>query len=139
MYLGRRTFQEKNWEGAVEKVSGPPARGRGMVPNNLAASTFWHRLVVLPPPRGLMEHIPKKILDFFWYGQHWLKAPALYLPVDGGGQALIDVASRVMAFRLQTIQRLCYRLGLEGQETENVFIVKNWPFWTGQIPVSVEP
>ena len=46
--------------------------------------------------------------QFFWSGQHWLKAGVLYLPLQEGGQGLIDLASRVAAFRLQAAQRLLY-------------------------------
>ena len=30
-------------------------RGRVLIVNNLVALTLWHRLIALPPPRGLME------------------------------------------------------------------------------------
>ncbi len=48
------------------------------------------------------------MVEFFWSGQHWLKASVLYLPLQEGGQGLVDIRSRVRAFRLQTAQRLLY-------------------------------
>lgn len=39
----------------------------------------------------------------------WLRAAVLYLPIAEGGQGLIDISSRVVALRLQTVQRLLYR------------------------------
>ncbi|KAK3525559.1 hypothetical protein QTP86_034855, partial [Hemibagrus guttatus] len=40
--------------------------------------------------------------------QHWLRAAALYLPVQEGGQGLIHIPSRVAAFHLQAAQHLLY-------------------------------
>lgn len=56
--------------------------------------------MVLNPPSGLV--------DFFWLGHHWLRAAALFLPLHEGGQGLVDLESRVAAFRLQAAQRLLY-------------------------------
>ncbi|TWW77693.1 Transposon TX1 uncharacterized 149 kDa protein ORF 2 [Takifugu flavidus] len=89
------TFEKKNWEGAVEQVC-----------------TRLSKLTVLPSPAGLIERVQKLIVDFFWSGQHWLRSAVLYLPVQEGGQGLVDIASRVTAFRLQAAQRLLYSLGV---------------------------
>lgn len=42
------------------------------------------------------------------FGQHWIPAPALYLPTHEGGQSLIDIRSRIHTFRLQAVKRLLY-------------------------------
>ncbi|TWW53858.1 Transposon TX1 uncharacterized 149 kDa protein ORF 2 [Takifugu flavidus] len=123
VFLGTETFEKKNWEGAVEQVCTRLSkwkwllpqlsyRGRVLIANNLVASTLWHRLTVLPSPAGLIERVQKLIVDFFWSGQHWLRSAVLYLPVREGGQGLVDIASRVTAFRLQAAQRLLYSLGV---------------------------
>lgn len=52
--------------------------------------------------------LQKCLLDFLWSGQHWLKASVLYLPIQEGGQGLVDIRSRVKAFRLQTVKGLLY-------------------------------
>lgn len=83
-------------------------RGRALVINNLVAAALWHKLTILPPPRGLLPNVQKVLVDTFWSGQHWLKAAVLYLPLQEGGQGLIDLESRVAAFRLQAVQRLLY-------------------------------
>lgn len=67
-----------------------------------------HKMMVLEPPEDLVGRIQKQLVDFFWSGQHWLRAAVLYLPTQEGGQGLVDIGSRVKAFRLQTIQRLLY-------------------------------
>lgn len=65
-------------------------RGRILVTNNLVASTMWHKITVLHPPAGLIEEIKEKTCDFFfWSGQHWIRAAALYL------QGLLDIRSRM--------------------------------------------
>ncbi len=65
-------------------------------------------MFILEPPKDLVERIQKQMVDFFWSGQHWLRAPVLFLPIQEGGQGLVDIGSRVKAFRLQTAQKLLY-------------------------------
>ena len=59
-------------------------RGRVLVINNLVASMLWHTFSVLPPPVSLVQEVQKILVDFFWTGQHWVRAAALYLPVHEG-------------------------------------------------------
>ncbi len=119
VYLGKDEYRMKNWEGLVEGVLVKLSkwkwllpqlsyRGRVLIANNLIASTLWHKLMVLDPPRNIIDEIQKSLVKFFWTGQHWLKAAVLYLPVHEGGQGLIDIVSRVAVFRLQAAQRLLY-------------------------------
>ena len=120
--LGTDEFQKQNWEGVLDKVEAKLSkwkwllpqlsyRGRALIVNNLVASSLWHKLIVLAPPPGLVKELQRCLVNFFWSGQHWLKASALYLPVAEGGQGLIDIQSRTAAFRLQTAQRLLYGSG----------------------------
>ncbi len=51
----------------------------------------------------LIEEIQKLLVDFVWFGQHWLRAAALYLPVQEGGQGLIYIRARVATFRMQAV------------------------------------
>lgn len=92
-------------------------RGRILVTNNLVASTLWHKLTVLQPPAGLIEEIQRKLVSFFWSGQHWIRSAVLFLPVQGGGQGLVDIKSRIITFRLQAIQRLLYHTNASWMET----------------------
>ena len=123
VHLGSEGFQKQNWEGVLEKVEAKLSkwkwllpylsyRGRVLIVNNLVASSLWHRLIVLVPPPGLLKDVQRRLVDFFWSGQHWLRAAALYLPVAEGGQGLIDIISRTAAFRLQTVQKFLYGCGL---------------------------
>lgn len=119
VYLGSEDWVSKNWEDVALALSKKLStwkwllpqisyRGRVLIINNLAVSTLWHRLAVLSPPRGVLEDLQKKVVDFFWSGYHWLRAQILYLPVSEGGQGLVDLESRVTAFRLQAAQKLLY-------------------------------
>lgn len=119
VFLGNEQFQKKNWEGLIEKVSARLSkwrwllpqlsyRGRVLVVNNLAASTLWHRTIVMEPPEELISNIQRTIVNFFWNGQHWTRAAVLYLPVQEGGQGLVDVRNRIRAFRIQAAQRFLY-------------------------------
>ncbi len=65
-------------------------RGRILICNNLVASSLWHKMMVLEPPEDLVRGIQQRMVDFFWSGQHWLKASVLYLPLQEGGQGLVD-------------------------------------------------
>jgi len=47
-------------------------------------------------------------VNFFWSGQHWVQSAVLFLLVQEWGQGLVDIRSRLMAFRLQAAQRLLY-------------------------------
>jgi len=119
VFLGTEDFRKKNWEGLLEKVCVRLShwkwvlpqlsyRGRVLVCNNLAAASLWHRMRILEPPEDLVRRLQKCLVDFFWSGQHWLKASVLYLPIQEGGQGLVDIRSRIKAFRLQTVKKLLY-------------------------------
>ncbi|KAJ3609348.1 hypothetical protein NHX12_023871 [Muraenolepis orangiensis] len=122
VFLGTEAFKAKNWEGAKEKVCARLSkwkwllpqmsyRGRVLVANTLVASTLWHRLMALTPPRNLVSSIQQDIVDFFWSGRHWVRAAALYLPLAEGGQGLICIQSKIASFRLRTVSRLLYDCG----------------------------
>ncbi len=119
IFLGSEAYQRKNWEGVKDKICNRLSkwnwilpqlsyRGRVLVINNLAASVLWHKLIVLNPPEEFLREIQKVFVDFFWNGQHWLRESVLYLQLSEGGQGLMDIKSKVAAFRLQTAQRLLY-------------------------------
>ena len=96
VYLGDPDFEKQNCEGVVAKLCARLSkwhwllphlsyRGRVLVINNLVASMLWHRLKVLSPPDRLIDNIHKQLVDYFWTGQHWIQAEAVYLPVEEGG------------------------------------------------------
>ncbi|KAK3531870.1 hypothetical protein QTP70_033418, partial [Hemibagrus guttatus] len=114
----------------VDEVSGSEGvtgatgenRGRVLVVNNLAASTLWHKTNVMELPEELVSSIQRSIVDFFWSGQHWLPAAVLYLPVQEGGQGLVDVRSRIRAFRIQAAQRLLYHKDVVWEKTAGAIL-----------------
>ncbi|KAF7647193.1 hypothetical protein LDENG_00176080 [Lucifuga dentata] len=122
VYLDTEGYQQQNWEGVREKVCAKLSKWKWLLPQLsyrgrvLVTSTLWHRLTVLSPPRGFIEDIQRTLVDFLWSG-HWISASALYLPVEEGGQGLMDISAQVMAFRLQTAQRMLYHLGVRRLET----------------------
>ncbi len=124
VFFGNEQFQRKNCEGLIEKVSGRLSkwrwllpqlsyRGRVLVANNLAASILWHKTIVMEPPEEMVSTIQRTIVNFFWNGQHWTRAAVLYLPVQEGGQGLVDVRNRICAFRIQAAQRFLYDKDVE--------------------------
>lgn len=60
------------------------------------------------PPEDFIGGVQKLFVNFFWSGQHWLRESVLHLQVHEGSQGLMDIKSKVAAFRLQTAQRLLY-------------------------------
>lgn len=123
VFIGNRQYQMKNWEGMLDKVSARLSkwewllpqlsyRGRVLVANNLAASTLWHRCVVMDPPEDIICGIQRKLVIFFWSGEHWVRASVIFLPVCEGGHGLVDVKSRIHAFRLQAAKRFLYQKDL---------------------------
>ena len=69
--------------------------------NNLAAS-LWHKMTALHHPEALLLTMQKHLFDFFWGGKHWVKPEVLSLPLAEGDHGLIDIVSRLMAFRVKT-------------------------------------
>ncbi|KAK7879313.1 hypothetical protein WMY93_033910 [Mugilogobius chulae] len=84
VYLGSEPFRAKNWAGLVEKLySSATSRFSGDRHSEEAGGLCLGRLPLV-------------------------KAAVLYLPVDEGGQGLVDISSRLAALRLKTVQRLLY-------------------------------
>lgn len=65
-------------------------RERFLDVNNLAASTLWHKLKLLSPPRNVVVDIQKQLVNVLWLRQHWIQAAAPSLPVEESRQALVD-------------------------------------------------
>lgn len=116
------SYKRQYWVGLVEKVCARFSkwkwllpqlsyRGRVLVCNNLVASTLWHKMNVLEPPEELVKNIQKQLI-----GQHWIKAPTLFLPRSEGVQGLVDIKTRIMAFRFQTAKRLLYGVDVSWSE-----------------------
>lgn len=115
--LGNDTIVQKNFEGVIEKVKGRLERwkfllpkisykGRILIINNLIASSLWHQLICVDPPADFLAKIQSILIDFFWDKLHWVPKAVLYLPKEEGGHGLMDLQSRLAAFRLQFVQRL---------------------------------
>ncbi|KAK3514516.1 hypothetical protein QTP70_018717, partial [Hemibagrus guttatus] len=99
---------ERELGGVVGKVCAKLSQWTWVLPQLSYISFLWHRFTVLEPPEPLIKEVQKRIVNFFWAGQHWTRAPVLYLPLQEGGQSLIDLSCRVRTFRLQVAQRLLY-------------------------------
>ena len=111
VYLGDPDFEQQSWEGVVAKVGVQLPKWQwlqsqlsygGWVLVYLATSTLWHSLISTREPD---RWHPETLVDFFWTGQHWIRAAA-HLPMEEEGQELADIRSKMMSFRLQTVQRL---------------------------------
>ena len=75
-------------------------RGRTLVINQLCAPRLWHIFQCINPPDRLLEELRKIYFQFFWQGTHWVKRELMTLPVEEGGQGIIDLRARLFDFRL---------------------------------------
>uniref|UniRef100_UPI0035900637 glutamate receptor ionotropic, kainate 2-like n=1 Tax=Myxine glutinosa TaxID=7769 RepID=UPI0035900637 len=79
-------------------------------------------MIALHPPEALLLTLQKHLLDFFWGGKHWVKPEVLYLPLAEGGHGLIDIVSRLMAFRVATVHRFLFFTSLPWRLTANYLL-----------------
>ncbi len=116
VFLGDDFIVKKNWDDVLERVKGrlnkwkwliPKMwyRGRTLIINNLVASSLRHRLACVDPSVSLLSDIQRVLIDFFCEKLHWVSQSVLYLSKDEGGQGLINVQSRIAAFRMCFIHR----------------------------------
>ena len=89
------------WKPIVGSLS---YRGRILIINQLCASQLWHRFCVINPPKNLLSELKKTFLNFFWQGNHWVRGDLLTLPLEEGGQGLIDLQARLFDFRLSFLR-----------------------------------
>ena len=94
-----------------------------LIINNLVASSLWHELAVLNLPAGLLADLPRKLVDFFWSGHHWLRAAVLYMTVHEGGQGLVELKHRMATFLLKAVQRLLYHTDVGWREPACTLLV----------------
>ncbi|KAI4892597.1 hypothetical protein NFI96_030647 [Prochilodus magdalenae] len=107
VHLGTAGSVRKNWQDILASVT--------------RRLTCWKWLL---PQKSYRD----RVLYIFCSGQHWLKAAVLYLLTHERGQGLIDLESRVAAFRLKAVQRLLYRPDLPWRETAHVLLRKSWQY-----------
>ncbi|KAL7839945.1 hypothetical protein SRHO_G00266030 [Serrasalmus rhombeus] len=79
--LDEQHKQEKDFpltsDEVTKAVSWLSVGDRLLVANNLITSALWHKFTVLNPPGQLIHNIQKALVNFFWNGQHWLRAAVL--------------------------------------------------------------
>ena len=61
---------------------------------------LWHKVICSIIDDSVVKEIQKLFVAFFWQKKHWLPNYDIYLSIDDGGQGLIDIDSRIKAFRL---------------------------------------
>lgn len=110
--LDKVSARLSKWDRLLPQLS---YRGRVLVANNLASSTLWHRCIVLDLPEDTICEIQRKFVNFFWSGEQWVWASVnffFFLAVCEGGHGLVDVKSRIYAFRFQEAKRFLYHKDL---------------------------
>ena len=117
LFLGIEAYEQKNWENFLEKIKLKLARWRRLyqllslktrvsIINNLVVPFIWQRVIPLEPLRHLVTGIQRVLTDFFLVGHHWLGPDMVCRPRNAGGQNLMHIPNRIMAFRISTIKRL---------------------------------
>ncbi len=72
-----------------------PIGEESLIANNLIASTLWHKLMVLDPPKKYNRLKFKSLWLVLLDGTTLVKAAVLYLPVHEGDKGLIDIVLEV--------------------------------------------
>ncbi len=84
-------------------------QGESLVVNNLVASALWHKFTVLQASRWITSRHSKDAgLIFFGQDSIGFDQLSYFCLCKKAGQGLVDIRSRLMAFRLQAAQRLLY-------------------------------
>ena len=92
----------KKWKHLAPILS---CRGRVLIVNNLCASMLWHKVICMTIDDSVIKEIQKLFVTFFAR----LPKYDIYLSIDDGGQGLIDLDSRIKAFRLEYLRDLMYQ------------------------------
>lgn len=66
---------------------------------------LWYICTVLDPPRDQFKTVQKAFVNLIWNSCHWPPQGILYLPVAEGVQGFIHLESKVLAMRLQMLQK----------------------------------
>ena len=103
--LEQINYRLKTWEGLLKSLS---YKGRTLVINNLIATKLWHRITVLQPSNQVIMAIQRMLVNLFLSRYHWLQPEILCYPRKEGGQGVINIFGRIVAFRLQSLQKLLF-------------------------------
>ena len=124
VFLGNTAeFELHNWEDTLKTVKSKiniwkplfpfiSLKGRILIINCLTASKLWHKMQILSPPKNIITAIEKFFIASLWNNKkHWVRPEILFLHPDDGGLGLVDINSKIQAFRLSFLkQAFCDKL-----------------------------
>ena len=116
LYFGDQSSVDKNFEIISSKFiktlkwwtyRNLSLKGKKIVVNQLAASKLVYASHIFACPWHITTNMEEAVLEFFSNKKmSGLDRNILYLPVDAGGMAVIDINRKMQATRLQWISRL---------------------------------
>ncbi len=129
VFIGNsKEFEKQNWSNVLTKIktklgNWTPVlnclthKGKTLLINNLVASSLLYKLQNVTPPSQLIAEAQKLMLNFFWCeNKHWISSEILSLQIQDGGLALIDLKSKIRAFRVSFLKD-----ALGGEKTHPCF------------------
>ena len=89
-------------------IAGPMSlRGRVLVCNQFIAPTIWHILHSYSPSENTIRRLQAMLVNFVWSDRkHWVTKEIVSTPLKEGGLGLVDISSKLIAFRYLTAQRI---------------------------------
>ena len=102
--------------------------------NSICASKLWY--IISVPPQDNISFLQKVIIDFIWQRRHWVKSDRIYLYKSYGGLGLVNILSRLHAFRLRFIHEYLYYDSHSSFRIANIFFrrIYNFGYFKSCIP-----
>jgi exonuclease III len=92
-----------------QRVGPMSLRGRVLVCNQFVAPRIWHILQSYTPKPTTVRKLQSFLVDFVWMNRkHWVKSEILTTPLPEGGLGLVDIFTKIAAFRFLTAQRILF-------------------------------
>ncbi|MCG8049147.1 MAG: reverse transcriptase domain-containing protein [Candidatus Thiodiazotropha endolucinida] len=89
------------------KMRNIPFKGKSLIVNVLACSKLWYIGSILIPPAHYIKQFEKHIFQFMWNNKvETLSRKSMKLPFLEGGQNVVNVRHKLMAFQLKHIQQI---------------------------------
>ena len=116
IWLGNNDTDRENWSSKLDKFRATLSlwkhrdlsfRGKVCVINQLAASVLWYTASILVMPEWVKKQLEQDLWSFFWGHKSFLvDKQTCRLPVDRGGQGVVDFSVQSFALKTKWIKAL---------------------------------
>ena len=116
LWVGNSDTDRENWSNKIEKFCKTlktwsrrdlSLRGKVVVVNQLSASALWYIASVIVMPSWVVKSLETALWQFFWGSSYFpVKKDVCRLPVNLGGQGVVDFIKQSYALKLKWIKSL---------------------------------